>query len=47
MTEASPVTHCNPVMTGRRAGSIGIPMPDTEAKLLDLETNDGAAARQR
>jgi long-chain acyl-CoA synthetase len=40
MTEASPVTHCNPVETGRRAGSIGIPMPDTEAKLIDLETGE-------
>jgi long-chain acyl-CoA synthetase len=37
MTEASPVTHCNPVYGERRSGSIGIPYPDTEAKLIDLE----------
>src|SRR5215211_5944592 len=38
MTEASPVTHCNPVFGTRKNGSIGIPLPDTEAKLVDLET---------
>jgi long-chain acyl-CoA synthetase len=38
MTEASPVTHCNPIEKGRKAGSIGIPVPDTDAKLVDLET---------
>jgi len=38
MTEASPVTHCNPIEKGRKAGSIGIPVPDTEAKIVDLET---------
>jgi long-chain acyl-CoA synthetase len=38
MTEASPVTHCNPVFGERRAGSIGVPFPDTEAKIIDLET---------
>lgn len=40
MTEASPVTHCNPVYGLRKAGSIGIPMPDTEAKIIDLETGE-------
>jgi len=38
MTEASPVTHCNPVYGTRKNGSIGIPLPDTEAKIVDLET---------
>ncbi|MEF3274646.1 MAG: long-chain fatty acid--CoA ligase [Chloroflexus sp.] len=37
MTEASPVTHCNPVFGERRAGSIGIPLPDTEAKVIDID----------
>ena len=27
MTEASPVTHCNPVYGTRKNGSIGIPVP--------------------
>jgi long-chain acyl-CoA synthetase len=38
MTECSPVTHCNPVFGTRKAGSIGIPFPDTDAKIVDLET---------
>ncbi len=40
MTEASPVTHCNPVFGRRKAGSIGVPLPDTEAKIVDLETGE-------
>ncbi len=38
LTEASPVTHCNPVRGKRKVGSIGLPMPDTQAKIVDLET---------
>ncbi|MEM0079294.1 MAG: long-chain fatty acid--CoA ligase [Nitrososphaerota archaeon] len=41
LTEASPVTHCNPLdptMKTVKVGSIGIPWPDTEAKIVDIET---------
>ena len=40
LTEASPVTHCNPFGDGAlvKSGSIGIPVPDTDAKIVDLET---------
>jgi long-chain acyl-CoA synthetase len=39
LTEASPVTHANPVDTARRRiGSIGLPLPNTEQKIVDLET---------
>ncbi|MCW3996921.1 MAG: long-chain fatty acid--CoA ligase [Candidatus Bathyarchaeota archaeon] len=41
LTEASPVTHCNPVdktMATVKVGSIGLPIPDTQAKIVDLET---------
>ncbi len=40
LTEASPVTHCNPLddMKKVKPGSIGIPFPDTDAKIVDLET---------
>jgi long-chain acyl-CoA synthetase len=38
MTEASPVTHCNPVYGTRKNGSIGIPLPETEAKIIDLDS---------
>ena len=41
LTEASPVTHCSPVdktMKTVRIGSIGLPLPDTDAKIVDAET---------
>ncbi len=38
LTEAAPVTHCNPLYGTRKAGSIGIPIVDVDAKLVDLET---------
>lgn len=38
LTEASPVTHCNPVFGERVNGSIGLPLPNTEIKIMDLET---------
>ncbi|ABZ82700.1 long-chain-fatty-acid-coa ligase [Heliomicrobium modesticaldum Ice1] len=38
LTEASPVTHCIPLWHKRKAGSIGLPLPDTEAKIVDPET---------
>ncbi len=40
LTEASPVTHCNPVQGIRKKGSIGIPFPDTEVKIMDPETGE-------
>ncbi|MEW6244438.1 MAG: long-chain fatty acid--CoA ligase [Bacillota bacterium] len=38
LSEASPVTHCNPIYGLRKPGSIGIPFPDTEARIVDLES---------
>lgn len=38
LTEASPVTHVNPIYGKRKAGSIGLPLPDTEVRIVDLET---------
>jgi len=40
LTEASPITHCNPLDSKEKVkpGTIGIPFPDTEAKIVDLET---------
>jgi long-chain acyl-CoA synthetase len=40
LTETSPVTHINPFAGGKRkVGSIGIPISDTECRIVDL--NDG------
>jgi long-chain acyl-CoA synthetase len=38
MTETSPQTHLNPYKGNKKPGSIGIPYPDTEVKIVDLET---------
>lgn len=43
LTEASPVTHSNFLWDGERIkGSIGVPWPDTDAKIISLETGQEA-----
>ena len=39
LSEASPVTHLNPPFIGQgREGSIGVPIPSTDARIVDVET---------
>jgi long-chain acyl-CoA synthetase len=38
LSEASPVTHSTPQLARRKPGSIGLPLPDTDIKIVDLET---------
>jgi long-chain acyl-CoA synthetase len=38
LSEASPVTHANRIGLANRPGTIGQPLPDTEAKVVDQET---------
>ncbi len=48
LTEASPVTHCSPVdrsMRTVKVGSIGLPLPNTEAKIVDVETGEKTLAQ--
>ena len=40
LTEASPVTHANPLHGVRKPGSIGLPLPDTDCKIVDLGDPD-------
>jgi len=43
LTESSPVTHCNPLdrsLKTVRVGSIGLPWPNTDAKIMDMETGE-------
>jgi len=40
LTEASPLAIANPPFGRRKAGSIGIPRPATDAKIVDLETGE-------
>jgi long-chain acyl-CoA synthetase len=39
LTESSPFTHVNP-LDAPRVGSIGVPAPDTDCKIVDLEDPD-------
>jgi long-chain acyl-CoA synthetase len=47
LTEASPVTHCNPVFGERRIGTIGLPLPDTLSAIIDADTGQFVAPGQR
>lgn len=38
LTEASPVTHCNPIHADAREGTVGVPFPDTDAMITDPDT---------
>lgn len=38
LTETSPVTHCNPLYGTRKLGSIGVPLPSTDARVVDPES---------
>lgn len=38
LTEAGPVTHCNPVFGENRIGTVGVPFPDTDATITDPDT---------
>jgi long-chain acyl-CoA synthetase len=38
LTETSPVTHCNPIRGRRKPGSIGIPISDTDCRIVDMST---------
>ena len=40
LTEASPSTHANPHKGERRVGSIGLPLPSTGARIVDLQTGE-------
>ena len=38
LSEATPVTHANPIYGHRKLGTIGLPFPDTDIKIMDKET---------
>jgi long-chain acyl-CoA synthetase len=41
LSEATPVTHCNPIYGKRKEGSwIGVPFPDTDAMVMDIDTGE-------
>ncbi len=40
LTETSPVTHSNPIYGLSKAGSIGLPFPDVEARIVSLDPDE-------
>jgi len=38
LSEASPVTHTSPSLARRKPGSVGVPLPDTDMKIVDIES---------
>ncbi|MCF6277549.1 MAG: alpha/beta fold hydrolase [Anaerolineales bacterium] len=46
LTETSPVTHANPLQGENKTGSIGIPIPNTDAKIVDLVTGEDLSPGQ-
>ena len=40
LTETSPLTHCTPLFGERRPASIGLPFPDTDARIVDMTTGE-------
>lgn len=47
LSEASPVTHGNPLDGNARIGTIGAPIPDTEARVVDIETHQPVPVGER
>jgi long-chain acyl-CoA synthetase len=40
LSETSPVTHSTPQLALRKIGTIGLPFPDTDTKIVDVETGE-------
>ena len=40
LSEAPTATHCNPLYGKNKTGSIGMPLPDVEARIVDLEDGE-------
>jgi long-chain acyl-CoA synthetase len=45
LTETSPVTHINPISGKRKFGTIGLPIPDTDCRIVDLDDPEKEMAR--
>ena len=40
LTETSPVTHANPLNGVRKPGTVGVPFPGTDSKIVDVQDGD-------
>ncbi|MCS6845148.1 MAG: alpha/beta fold hydrolase [Caldilineales bacterium] len=46
LTEAAGLTHADPLLGQRKAGSVGVPLPNTDAKVVDPTTGQEVPAGQ-
>jgi long-chain acyl-CoA synthetase len=46
LTEASPILTVNPFLGEKRVGSVGLPLPNTDIRLLDTETGEEVGVGQ-
>ncbi|HML21289.1 MAG TPA: alpha/beta fold hydrolase, partial [Aggregatilinea sp.] len=46
LTEAGPLTHANPLSAARKAGSVGVPISNTRARIVDPGSGDVLPAGQ-
>jgi long-chain acyl-CoA synthetase len=46
LSECSPVTHANPIWGERKTGSIGLPWPDTDCKVVDPDNGEEMGCNQ-
>lgn len=46
LTEASPAVLAMPLAVRRQVGAVGLPLPDTEVRIIDLDTGTAAAVEQ-
>jgi long-chain acyl-CoA synthetase len=47
LSEAPTATHCNPMFGVNRAGSIGLPLPSVDCRIVDTESGADVAAGER
>lgn len=40
LSEAPTATHCNPILGENREGSIGLPLPDVECRIVNMDGSD-------
>ena len=43
LSEAPTATHCNPVLGEKKPGSIGLPLPDVDCRIVDLANDNDVA----
>ena len=47
LSEAPTATHCNPMFGEKRAGSIGLPLPDVDCRIVSLEDGETVLPPER